>query len=448
MPEQEAQLQATASLSPVSPSPVHSASPLVVPALQNTVDTIDAMVAAAAAHRGCVGQPEATAEASVAATSDNALDDDSFGDAYGEVANVEPISQAKDKSPQPADENDDYAKTFDSPINPPKDAGQNAHQEDVPSETQESNLVPISSDQLNGRPQEAAQVATEPSSPAVQDAPQSAVGQSETASELCAADPAQHAEPQPAFLDTGSAHHLGVEVAPHASNPGEPDAQADDIQQLVADLTAKSAEAVPDPDASESSELLEQPLSSTPLAPALPSASSLPPRPPQPQSGPQTLASLHHPTGATPSVAAQQSAPPASGHASSYVAAGAPGTSTEAINSLPPPPTAGLNAASTMNHMNSSYPVQTPGYHSDLDQEASYERQWEQFMAEERQYMSEAKWDRFPEGSRIFIGTHSVSGYCKADTHHFFFSPLSQAISPATRYQNEKYLISFTGSAG
>ena len=25
-------------------------------------------------------------------------------------------------------------------------------------------------------------------------------------------------------------------------------------------------------------------------------------------------------------------------------------------------------------------------------------------MADERQYMSEAKWDRFPEGSRIFIG--------------------------------------------
>lgn len=26
-------------------------------------------------------------------------------------------------------------------------------------------------------------------------------------------------------------------------------------------------------------------------------------------------------------------------------------------------------------------------------------------MTDERQYMSEAKWDRFPEGSRLFIGT-------------------------------------------
>jgi hypothetical protein len=38
------------------------------------------------------------------------------------------------------------------------------------------------------------------------------------------------------------------------------------------------------------------------------------------------------------------------------------------------------------------------------DGEDDYQRKWDQFIADERQYMSEAKWDRFPEGSRIFIG--------------------------------------------
>ena len=56
MPDPEAELQATANLSPVSPSPVHTASPLVVPALQDTVDTIDAMVAAAVASTSQTGE--------------------------------------------------------------------------------------------------------------------------------------------------------------------------------------------------------------------------------------------------------------------------------------------------------------------------------------------------------------------------------------------------------
>jgi hypothetical protein len=29
---------------------------------------------------------------------------------------------------------------------------------------------------------------------------------------------------------------------------------------------------------------------------------------------------------------------------------------------------------------------------------------WESFQADEKRYMTEAKWERFPDGSRIFIG--------------------------------------------
>lgn len=39
--------------------------------------------------------------------------------------------------------------------------------------------------------------------------------------------------------------------------------------------------------------------------------------------------------------------------------------------------------------------------------------------------MSEAKWDRFPEGSRIFIGTRSASGAAKDGAHIFSTGNLS-----------------------
>lgn len=42
------------------------------------------------------------------------------------------------------------------------------------------------------------------------------------------------------------------------------------------------------------------------------------------------------------------------------------------------------------------------------------DQQWEIFLQEERKYVSEAKWDRFPEGSRIFIGPYGPSFKCSS----------------------------------
>ena len=39
--------------------------------------------------------------------------------------------------------------------------------------------------------------------------------------------------------------------------------------------------------------------------------------------------------------------------------------------------------------------------------------------------MSEAKWDRFPEGSRIFIGSRTISGAPKSGAHIFSTGNLS-----------------------
>ena len=42
-------------------------------------------------------------------------------------------------------------------------------------------------------------------------------------------------------------------------------------------------------------------------------------------------------------------------------------------------------------------------------QASSLKQLWDQFQADEKRYTSEAKWERFPEGSRIFIGEFFVS---------------------------------------
>lgn len=64
-------------------------------------------------------------------------------------------------------------------------------------------------------------------------------------------------------------------------------------------------------------------------------------------------------------------------------------------------------------------PTEPRGKHNPRTLHASrsddFQRQWDTFVTDERQYMADAKWDRFPEGSRLFIGllaklSHSQRG--------------------------------------
>ncbi|KAI1171838.1 hypothetical protein F4777DRAFT_593369 [Nemania sp. FL0916] len=47
-------------------------------------------------------------------------------------------------------------------------------------------------------------------------------------------------------------------------------------------------------------------------------------------------------------------------------------------------------------------------------------QRWDSFLQEERKYVSEAKWDRFPEGSRIFIGNLSSERVSKKEVFNIF----------------------------
>lgn len=430
MIEPEAELQATASLSPVSPSPVHTAAPPVIPALQDTVDTIDAMVAAAvgatdAPHDDAAADPLLNQPAEPT-DNDDVVDDDSLNDPYDEE-----LEQAVAHEIQPQhdslDSNDDYAKTFDSPIEPEdededadadadalQDAHQNGNHESPSTTSQSSQQVSSSSAQLIVNQSSEAHPASAPHDPS---ATSSAVPS--------ATDHHDSARPESAADASDLAHQLEQDQQEVQSAQIKPTSEAEsrvseqqsspslDIQKLVADLTAQSDDTKLDVDPAVPSVESEPPTGSASLSSstALPSPSSLPPRPPQPYSVSPSYAAQHHPLGANPNTSA---AHPNSGQSSSsYHAGNAPGTSTDSAASLPPAPHNGMSVLSYSNQP-------ATGYSSDQGHDVEYQRQWDQFMADERQYMSEAKWDRFPDGSRIFIGTYSqISGNCVMLKHCF-----------------------------
>ena len=382
MPEPEPELQATANLSPVSPSPVHSAASQVVPVLQDTVDTIDAMVAAAAAAAAATnGTADGTHDINLSTGAediDDIVDDDSLNDPYGEV-DTEAAQPEPEPQELPDDSNDDYAKTFDSPIGPEEGEGEDVQTEDVSSAHHQFNDNSAESDHLTSRPSEPSHVRPGPGA--------------ENKANLTSQSAAS---PSTAKEDSTSAE--------------SPNAASADIQRLVADLTA-STEPDSNPAPSAKAELA---VGSNSLPSALPSSASLPPRPPLPHSISQSYASQHP---------AHTIAPPTPGQPSTYVATGPPAGLPEALSNLSP--SASLNAPVAITSMTAPpYPTQAPDY-TDRAQDAEYERQWDQFMADERQYMSEAKWDRFPEGSRIFIGTRSASGASKIGAHIFSTGNLS-----------------------
>ncbi|KAG6026980.1 hypothetical protein E4U41_001089 [Claviceps citrina] len=344
---------------------------------------------------------------------DDVVDDDSLNDPYDEEA-----EQAVSEQPLPQHDpldssNDDYAKTFDSPIEPEEeDAHQNEHHASSPI-PQDSKQELASSEQLIvNQPSEAHPAIVHDPSATSSTMPSSATDRQDIAQpESATADPSvpaqQHREDQ-------QMENQSVQTKPtNEAEPRVPERQSSsslDIQKLVADLTAPSDETKLDHDPSALSAESEPPTGSASLssATALPSPSSLPPRPPQPYSVSPSYAAQHHPLGANSNASAPH---PSSGQ---YHAGSAPGTSTDSVTSFPPPPASGMNVL--------PYSAAQPaaGYSSDQGHDVDYQRQWDQFMADERQYMSEAKWDRFPDGSRIFIGNLSSDKVSKRDVFDLF----------------------------
>ncbi|KAK3400565.1 hypothetical protein B0T20DRAFT_148597 [Sordaria brevicollis] len=213
----------------------------------------------------------------------------------------------------------------------------------------------------------------------------------------------------------------------------EDDDNAVDIQKLVDDITARAAA----PPATASA---------TPVA----AASSKPPATQTSQNGSSTLNVSHSaslppkPQGGLPTIPPQAHHFHPRSHNSVHAQGSSPSvgpgtprtaymaTGNEAISSLPAIPPNSFNAAQNQPYASAHNSRHMPGpgnsQISNLFAPAS-DQDYEKFLADERQYTLEARWEqRFPEGSRIFIGNLSCERVSKREVFDVFskFGRLAQ----------------------
>ncbi|KAL2268376.1 hypothetical protein VTJ83DRAFT_3222 [Remersonia thermophila] len=466
---------ATASLSPVSPTPLPAQRNIqasVVPNLQDQAAAGDEAAVKPTPSPPPFGEPpgdrmsSAPVPASHGAVDDMPVDaypgethdesDDSIGygdgDGDGEEAQGEDRG-AQQETAKPDATNDDYAKTFDSPA---------AHEDRSEAEDAQPDVPMAAAQEPTHSPSAPAQApapaAVRPGSPSPVpppsgDAPSqseppnglgspSAPGPAATldtapsteASTSPAAEPTEKPSRSPA-VDAAAAAAAAIPAAAPASAEDN-DAGAIDIQKLVDNLSARAAAPAASPDAPA-----QAPPAATQATPAPSSLShphSLPPKPTL-SNPPASLPAIPpapysharaHPASAIPPAGPMSHASPRMSHGA-YPAS-------DAVPSFPsagpyggPPHHAAQNGDAT-------------GYY----QGASIKQLWEQFQADEKRYTTEARWDRFPEGSRIFIGNLSSERVSKREVFDVFhrFGRLAQ-ISLKSAYGFVQYHTVAEGAA-
>lgn len=459
-------LEAVANLSPVSPRPLHNTYtlPQVLPELQDQAEDPDVVPlepstfrTAAAAMAPNPDPPQQGVDAAAVEGSPDSdgndaqshdvsiADDDSF-DAYDEDGSgQEQEHQQQEGTAGLEPESDDYARTFDSPkeqaeVADEEGEAQQPQHEDVTKTPESMNI----SEQLAGVPEQSAaqivsadptapgvpgQEASQPShthtadpaqdalvppesghqpapSPAVQEAlphasasdPPSLPQQSQQSQQSVASPDPDKVDPDKLDKAAPSEEQPGVQPEDVDMNTGDDsDATAIDIQKLVDEITAKAeAEA-------SSEQPPAKPSASASLPPQSPPSMdvdqpSLPPKPALTQEQSQQTYSqttYHH--GSLPNATPYSSAPAASPSQPSFGATnGAPGAH------MSQPPT--YNPTPPFASYPNAYPPGTAPSQAPANNGAGLQQTYDEFLADERKHMSEAKWERFPDGSRIFIG--------------------------------------------
>jgi hypothetical protein len=291
---------------------------------------------------------------------------------------------------------DDYANTFDSPT---------AHADQSEAEDAQPD-VSMASESMNNpsAPDPAAVLSDHPPPTPTPPTSERADGGSELPSEhpsaAPTASPSSSTTPATASAIEPAEQPLSAASAPDATptpaSADEDDAAAVDIQKLVDDITARAAATSSAPTAPAQAAPVTAPAATAaPAAPAPVSVSLPPSLPPKP--------SLPNPPASLPAI------PPAhfsfqSRGPNAPASPGAPHGSYsahEGISSLPAPPPGGFNGPphAHAHHLPLNGDASSGNY-----QGSSIKQLWDQFQADEKRYTSEAKWERFPEGSRIFIG--------------------------------------------
>ncbi|KAI0108752.1 hypothetical protein F4776DRAFT_674947 [Hypoxylon sp. NC0597] len=400
MTESSPEVLATADLTPISPAPLHLSSPVVVPSLQDQADLLYTM-SLSNGNSEPIAPTTAMNQFSDPADQNDITGVNDQGDAQG--ANVG-ISHQFSVGNHHDDDKDGSIENQERPLSV-KDEGNAKHpdqqndiaesQQDV-SKTIASNMnSDVSETQTNHF-----EVATshDVSSTIItqdvhQSVPSSSQPKAQESQEL-QQPPKPQGQTVAAVKDDPDAAQPPTESSAEKSDPKSATNDDIDIQSLVDKIIGNASPADANP-------------ASSPKDLGAGLNISLPPRPPLPEQS----APLHQPGPPAFPPAAPSALPPPPG----IYAAGAPGT--EARNHLPPPP-ATLNPLPgfSMSQPDATYLTSTGAHLQNTDETQS----WEAFLLEERRYVSEAKWDRFPEGSRLFIGNLSSDRVSKKEVFDIF----------------------------
>lgn len=448
---------AAANLSPVSPRPLHNTYtlPQVLPELQDQAENPDIVplepdtfrtAAAAMATQPDQEQTEPVSEVHIeglsnsdaAAESDDSSIADNESIEYGDAEEGDGQEQEVTQPDAPQETPDDYARTFDSPGQEHSVGAEAESAEEQDQQPQQDSVLNApESMNITEQPDQPDAVSAQsfPAQPAPVDAPAPSLAadgsqpnQARTPAQNATAPqptenggepspPVQGAMPdatipkpspdqQPATPphphkpeadvkpeETAATREREVDVLPQTEDvemttEDAPDATALDIQKLVDEITAK-AEATDQPSAEPA---MTQPAASSPLDVDM---SSLPPKPALTQEqSKQTFspATYHHaslPNAPNfPASAATPSQQP------SFANGAAPGVSQPQ----------NFNATPAFASYPNAYPPGSTSQQDAVHNGAGLQQTYDEFLADERKHMAEAKWERFPEGSRIFIG--------------------------------------------
>ncbi|KAI3318908.1 hypothetical protein HD806DRAFT_296859 [Xylariaceae sp. AK1471] len=188
--------------------------------------------------------------------------------------------------------------------------------------------------------------------------------------------------------------------------------QAIDIQALVDSITAHAA----------TTDAPHNPaLEGMSVGDAFPQSSILPPKPPVPQqmsTDPHALSEEFAPYMPGASKSSNMHLHLNNGPTPGTYASAAAGMFDHCTSAtVIPAATPMANYAISASQSSHTYGSSTASQRHSFD---SQKQQWDTFLQEERKYISEAKWDRFPEGSRIFIGNLSSERVSKKEVFDIF----------------------------
>jgi nuclear polyadenylated RNA-binding protein 3 len=369
---------------PVSPLPVRPPNPLDIPVLRNQIDPTFNMT---------------TTHEETKKPDDSPLSDTRFSDAYDEKDEEITGDKIEDEE---AEASDDYAMTFESDGEENTDSHDQSQAVDQEPKNS-SNIVPPS-DLPTSIPNERPPISYSQSGPEIQPAPAIPSPTLPTNSESAAAQSSD----DPSHTST---------IATNPIAPEDPTGGID-IQQLLDNITANAEINAAAARPSSSSSSNAPPLKS---GSSLPTHASLPPRPqvtqqplPKRSNYPSYDDAYKYNAGAQGYSHAPTSYRP-SGVTPSLIASGAPGTATDSRYGLPPPPSVSFSQSNQ--DPNSPKPYRqsqrmtsvasSEGHDDERPWGPAVQKIYDEFLDRERKYVTEGLWERFPKGSRLFIGKHT-----------------------------------------